>query len=331
MDGKRGTILITTLWILALLTLLAVGIGTRIGIDIKLIGFSLNGLKAHYIAKAGILKAMVLIEEDGSGPLDSLNEKWSSGYDSDEEEYLLKEIPLGEGSFCVSYEFGQDEEGKAIRMYGASDEGAKININTASPDMLSLLPGFSSEIVAAVMDWRDEDTSESDYLGARGTEDSYYKEELENPYDCKDAPFSVKEELLLVKGVTDDVYEGVKDLITVYGEDSKININTVCVDVLNALIGQGETDERGSKIIKERNGFDDLPGTEDDNVIRDIKELAAKYTLSEDQMKYFKMNTDIFRIHSLGQVRDGKVKKTVEVVVKRIDRDKTEILFYYED
>ena len=58
MKRHKGAILITTLWILTLLTLLAVGIGTRMSIDIKLIGFSLNSLKAHYLAKAGMMRAI---------------------------------------------------------------------------------------------------------------------------------------------------------------------------------------------------------------------------------------------------------------------------------
>lgn len=47
--------------------------------------------------------------------------------------------------------------------------------------------------------------------------------------------FSVKEQLLLVDGMTQEVYSGIKDLITVYGY-GRVNINTVSPGVL-AILG----------------------------------------------------------------------------------------------
>ena len=331
MKSKKGAILITTLWILSLLTLLAVGIGTRMGVDIKLIGFSLNSLKAHYIAKAGVLRAITLIEDDHDTLLDYLKETWATGYDFGEEEYLLKGIEIGEGFFTVGYKFGESLEGKAIDLYGSSDEESRININKAGTDVLSLLPGVTTEIAASIIDWRDEDSIETDYFGSRGAEDKYYKEELENPYDCKNAPFSVPEELTLVKGMTWDIYDGLKDLITVYGEDDKVNINTVSLEMLNVLLGQEGFEERPLKILNVRSGFDDVPGTEDDDIIRDIKGFAFKYELTESQMKYFKMSTNTFRIKSTGMLKSSKVKKTIEVVVARKKNEGITPLYYYED
>ena len=224
---QKGTILITTLWILALLTLLALGVGIRMGVDVKLIGFYVNSAKAHYLAEAGIRKTISLIEGD-SDSIDALNEPWACGFRYDEfglggeDDNMLKEIELGEGTFTVVNEFGKDGVGNAIYLYGASDEEGRLNINKLDQQMLQRLPNLTSDIVAAILDWRDENDI-VDHLD--GAETEYYKG-LENGYECKDADFSVPEELLLVRGITPEIYSGMKDIITVYGNHKKININT---------------------------------------------------------------------------------------------------------
>ena len=326
MTSREGMILVTTLWILALLTLLAIGIGVRMAVDIKLVGFSLNSLKARYLAEAGLRRTTTLFEGDGSKIIDSLNEVWSCGYDFDEEEYVLKDIELGEGAFTVGYEFGKDEDENPIYLYGASDEEGKLNINKIDAKLLAKLPGFTDEIVAAVLDWRDEDS-----LTIDGAEDEYYKG-LDNPYECKDAPLSVPEELLLVKGVTEEIYDGVKDIITVYpiDGDGKVNINTAPEEVLAVLVGGEEFEDRPGKIIKDRNGQDNEPGTKDDEIFNDINAIAANYFLNKTQKGYFKFSSNTFRVVSRGEVKGGRAKQTIEAVVKR-GEEASEILYYYED
>ncbi len=333
----KGAILVTTLWILTLLTLLALGIGIRARVDIKLMGFSVNISKAHYLAEAGIRKTIALLEMDNNKNADSLNEIWSCGFDFDSEEYALKEIELGDGEFTVSYRFGNDEEGNAVYLYGASDEGGRFNINEIGADLLAELPGFSGEIASAVLDWRDEDN----LARLEGAEDDYY-EGLENPYECKDAKFNVPEELLLVRGVTREIYEGVKDIITVYGESKEVNINTAAETVLAVIAGE-EYENIAAKLVEHRNGADGLAGTEDDNIFTNTTTIAAQLStaLTFDPIElnrmtelvkggYFKVRSENFRIVSHGSVKDRRVKETIEVVVRRADKD-SEIVYYYED
>lgn len=339
---KHATILVTTLWILTLLTLLAIGIGVRMGVDIKLISFFLNSSKAHYLAEAGLRKAVALIEADENGACDSLNETWSSGYDSEEEKYLLKDIELGDGTFTVSYEFGKDEGGKPIYLYGASDEEGRLNINQLDGEALAKLPGFTSEIADCVLDWRDD----NDVERPEGAESDYYKG-LENPYECKNGMFEAPEELLLVKGVTDEIYDGLKGMITAYPKDGhgSVNINTASKEVLAVLIG-GDFEELPGKIIIYRNGDDGAPGTSDDRIFTDTETITAKLKslttmelneLERNRLDYlihekkcFKVKSDTFRILSKGEIGKGRARKTIEAVVKRTG-GMPEILYYYEE
>ncbi len=102
---RKGTILITTAWILAILTLFAVGIGFRVGLEIRLTGYRLDKLKALYIAKAGI-KAGIIEKwreyaEGVSLAADAYSEPWASN------EELFKDIEVGDGTFTLKNRTGQ--------------------------------------------------------------------------------------------------------------------------------------------------------------------------------------------------------------------------------
>jgi general secretion pathway protein K len=352
MRSKKGTILVTTLWILALLTLLALGIGMRVGIDVKLMSYYLKSSKAHYLAEAGFRKTMALLEADDDKKVDSLNEAWSCGIDFGdgigfgEGENVLKDIELGDGTFTVSYEYRKDMEGNpASHLYGASDEEGKININAIEKELLSrlsdVIPEFTAEKVAAILDWRDTD----DYAGEGGDTEKDYYEELDNPYKCKNGKFSVPEELLLVKGITRDVYDSIKDIITVYGDSEKVNINTASEKVLEVLIGS-DFPELPGKIVTYRNGEDGIPGTYDDRerifkktdtIVNSLDSYAYVTRLEDGERawlnankKYFKVNSNTFRVISKGNIKGSNVKKTIEAVVLR-GKKGTEILYYYEN
>lgn len=77
------------------------------------------------------------------------------------------------------------------------------------------------DLVANLTDWVDSDTVRS---GARGGyEDGLYQNQ-EPPYLSKNAPFDSLEEIRLVDGWQDDVYDRFAEQFTVYGS-GKLNIN----------------------------------------------------------------------------------------------------------
>jgi type II secretory pathway component PulK len=88
------------------------------------------------------------------------------------------------------------------------------------------------EIIANLKDWMDRDTDRSGSLG--GYEDNVYNS-LESPYLTKNAPFDTKEEIRLVEGWQDAVFERFGDSITIYGA-GLINVNTASDEVLTGLL-----------------------------------------------------------------------------------------------
>ncbi len=136
-------------------------------------------------------------------------------------------VEVGNGAFWLIQPSFEDDR---TPTYGIVDESAKVNLNSASEEMLYALPGMDELIVAAIIDWRDEDNEPS----ANGAEDEYYLM-LSDPYYAKNEPFETVEELLLVRGVT---------AIELYGEDKN----------RNGIIDDNENDAAASEPPDNRDG-----------------------------------------------------------------------------
>jgi DNA uptake protein ComE-like DNA-binding protein len=105
-------------------------------------------------------------------------------------------VPVGDGYFWV---VRPDSENVGLPEYGVTDEGAKLNINTAGLRQLVMLPGMTVDVAAAIIDWRDPDETPTQ----NGAEQESYPS-----YRCKNGPFETVEELLLVRGVTPELLYG---------------------------------------------------------------------------------------------------------------------------
>lgn len=109
-------------------------------------------------------------------------------------------------------------------------------------------------ILDAITDWIDPDNNET---GIEETETSFYQG-LETPYKCKNGPIEFIEELLLIRGITSDLYygndefPGLVNLVTVHGNDGKININTAPPSILRSL-GVDMNEELVANLVEFRN------------------------------------------------------------------------------
>jgi len=162
--------------------------------------------------------------------------------------YAREERLTREAGYDTLYELKQKKEqelGIGKFSYTLADEESKININTAGAEAIASLPGFDLKLAEKVSS-------------------SLLK------------PFQLKEQVLLVDGVTEEVFEQCKDFITVY-TDGKVNINTAPEEVLKAL-GIGE--ELAGAIVDFRNGRDSKEATEDDEIFENTGEIINKLRTS---------------------------------------------------
>ena len=126
----------------------------------------------------------------------------------DENSYERERVTVGEATFWF---IGRSDQQAALDepWFGLVDEAAKLNLNTATSAMLEALPRMTPELAAAIIDWRDANTTVSE----GGAEDETYQR-LNPPYRCKNAPFESVDELRLVYGM---------DLEILYGDDANLN------------------------------------------------------------------------------------------------------------
>ena len=216
--AERGSVLIIVLWVAFGLVSLAIYFANSSSLELRAADNRVAALEAEQaIAGAAryISNALANVTEPGVPP-DSVTLK-------------VEAIQIGTARFWL---IGQplDEEDDLEVTFGLVDEGAKLNLNTATAAMLAKLPRMSAELAAAVVDWRDEDSNPSE----NGAEDELYAR-LNPPYRCKNAPFESIEELRLVYGFTQDI---------LYDEDAN----------MNAVLDRNEDDENATAPNDNRDG-----------------------------------------------------------------------------
>ena len=197
---EKGSAIITVLLVLSLLSLSAAVLSFSVRIGFLTTNNFTQGIKAGAIAEGGIQRASAELLADENIAVDTLEEDWHASEDS------FREIKLGEGYFsivCDNLEDGREAS------YGIVDEAGKINVNTADRKMLAKLPGMSLGLADCILDWIDDDS----VVRETGAENDYY-ESLPYPYRARNAKCVTVRELLLVKGIDEEIF---------YGEDTNGN------------------------------------------------------------------------------------------------------------
>ncbi len=170
----------------------------------------------------------------------------------------------------------------------------------------------AQEIVDSLVDWIDADDIESPF----GAEDGYYRS-LDPPYSCKNGQVAFIEELLLVKGMSREILYGTKEhkglapLLTVQGNDGKININTADPILLQALDSR-MTEEAAKEMVEFRNDENNFPKL---STVTWYKELPGWPTNLIFDEKIITNKSSYFLITSIGEI--GSLREKEEVWVSR--------------
>ncbi len=186
----RGIILPIVLIIFMLLGMLAVGFSLSTRSDAVALKSQTTMEQARNCAVSGIETAALLLRqkfEENQYWYD--NQSLFANQPLDQEKTITDEKKNSWRYTLVGYNLDSQD---TVR-YGLTDEAGKVNINVASEDQLSRLPGVTPEMAASIINWRGGTPNQS------GAKDDYYMS-LHQPYHCKKAPFDTVEELLLVKG-----------------------------------------------------------------------------------------------------------------------------------
>jgi len=194
--SKRAAVLVLAMWLLLLVGLIVLGLNRSVQLMAAQSHGQVARVQARWAARAGVEKALEALSDDFSFS-DSPSDSW---YD---DPLAFEDVEFASGiSYRVTAPSWPDESETQPR-FGIDDEASRLPINHEAAAVIASLPDIDEGAAAAIVDWRDND--EEALPG--GAERAHYAS-LTFPYQIPNQPLRTSRELLLVKGVTQDVYFG---------------------------------------------------------------------------------------------------------------------------
>jgi general secretion pathway protein K len=240
---KKGAALLAVLWLAAALSAIAFTLANTVRGEIERSSTDADGLKAYYLAEGAIDRMLVYIE---LGPA-FVGPDGKPRFQQGTTRVLRMDFPTG----VVRAEY--------------IPENSKLNVNFATPPELTTLllalgvnPNQAPAIVAGILDWRGGTPG-----GSFSEFDQYYLS-LTPSFRARHASLQEIEELLLVRGITPDLFygsytrdadgrliphAGLRDCLSVYGSLGVLDVNKVTPEVMVAV---GVTPETAGAIVAVR-------------------------------------------------------------------------------
>ncbi|MBI3880305.1 MAG: general secretion pathway protein GspK [Verrucomicrobia bacterium] len=349
-----GIALIIVMVVILALAVLAGGFAYSMKVELKLARNSESSAELDWIGRSGVEYAKwVLGQQMGisSEPFDSLNQKWAGGpggtgaSNTPLQDVSLTDVALGEGKFSV----------KIV------DLERKFNINTADQMILQqglILMGVDASlfptVTDSIADWIDKD----DNRHLSGAESDYYLA-LKPSYYAKNGPLDDLSELLLIQGITPNMYWGPRapshqnqgrltkrgglipaeepvypvgfvDLFTTLSARF-VNINTAPSETLQMIPGIDANMAAG--IIRHRAGPDGAEGTDDDTPFRSVGELinvpgmTSQAVQFVSQRQIFSVRSVTFEVTVTAEI--GAARRDFVAIIRRASVRDLQVLSFY--
>ncbi len=192
---ERASTFIIVLWIAFGLVSITLYFAHAMSIELRAADNRLSGVSAEQaIEGAARYVTHVLGTQIANG---------SNGLIPDATTQLSEAVAVGDAHFWLIGRDTNNITGQSQIFFGLVDEASKLNLNTASSNMLvsilATLPRANQDLAAAILDWRD--------TNGGGAFQTYYAMQRP-PYETKSGPFETVDELRLVSGGTLDTLVG---------------------------------------------------------------------------------------------------------------------------
>ena len=308
--NKRGIALITVILIISILVAVAIEFNRSTRAAIYDAANLSDGIKLTYIAKSGFYAAATVLANSNNNYV-TLLDNWANM------EILSAQSTafFTDGSFVATVE---DEAGK-IPLNNL------INGNQYNPDIKDILirllsqPEFGLDeitvntIVDSIKDWIDADNEVTGY----GAETAYYAS-LNPPYEAKNAPLDCIEELLMVKGISNEIFYGTKEKpglaqFVTADSDGLININTAPTLVLRALSPDIDADAADRMDEYRRKEGNDLSSPQWYKQVPGMANVNIPPGLITVQSNYFKI-ISVGNMKNMTQSLSGVVNRSMQAV-----------------
>lgn len=320
-DPSKGAILIVVLWLLLAMGLLALSFSASIRTEVNATKNVVDQKQSYYVARAGVEYA-----------LSKILESQMAFFQAQQVSQSLESIP------SVLTGSARLQLGDGTAEVQIIDETGKLNVNLAPAHliwnvliMVGIDPREADIITDSVEDWRDRD----DLYRANGAETDYYQS-LESPYVAKNGPLDVAEELLLVRGVTPQIYYGrkgmteegdrveyfgLKNVFTTFTRSRQINVNSAPISVLAAIPGLDY--ETAVEIFNLRQEVPIMNPAEIAQQIPGISNEALGYLSAQ--------RSQVYTLISDGRVRGSEVVSRIRAVVQLGTGQKGYAVLYWNE
>ena len=315
MFNSSGYVLIIALLVISLLVSISTEFFIVAQTNMNYLRKFSERLKASTLAKAGVNLSKFILQADKSGiasallgtntdkNIDSYNDIWAIDFPV---------LPLENGDL-------------AIAIY---DENSKINLSVLANEVVEqtqyyaitqrffMNMGFPIDIVDAIIDWVDVDDSRHPY----GAESSDYYQSLQKPYNAKNRAMDSIDELLLIKGITPEIFYGLGG--GTHGmEENLVHHNRGTENNIMNILEEMDTDD----IPEEISNLKGLKSEDEDTSIEIGKEKSRK--LSDylrvhghrsdylNELNKININTASYRV--LSAISDNMTDEIVNELINR--------------
>lgn len=321
--GEKGVALIMVLWVMAILSVVALEFSFAMRTEITITKNHKEDLQRHAMAEGGVQRAITELIYKHDARLQQMRKTLS-----------LEEIPSEQKEWMADgrpYALPFDQGSCEIRIMS---EAGKININMVSEVLLRKIIGqlgLEGEerdvVVDSILDWRDP----NDFYRANGAENDYYLS-LKEPYYCKNGNLDSIEELLLVKGVTPDLFHGkkgtpegeggsgdrvgFKDIFSIYAPGEQVDINSATPLVMNMVLGIPREVSQQMVKAREEKSFENQQ-----DLLNRVPELAP-FIGEIGRFIVYRSALPYYTIESRAKLKDGPSMQGLKTIVKIDPREK---------
>lgn len=349
--SQAGIAMILVLGAVIVLTAIVAGFSYSMKVEARLAQNYQSDAEMQWMARSGVELARYILAQEMLAPggrnYDALNQKWAGGVGNLTNDALagisLTDNIIGRGRFAIKI----------------TDQERRFNINAADRFvlqqaliMMNVDASLQGTLIDSILDWRDPDNDP----GLNGAESDDFYLRQDPPYFAKNGPIDDLSELLLVKGMTPELYwgsgstnvvrsdnapmpgeigrfgepayvtHGFSDIFTAVSAP-QVNINTCTAETLqiaglDPLIAQF--------VLEARRGPDGVDGTEDDMPFLNPAQIPIPSddpTLRQQIQQYFTVRSLTFEVIVTCEI-GGYQRQFRSLLLRRSPRDIT-ILFIH--
>jgi general secretion pathway protein K len=333
-SAKGGSALILVLWVIGMLAMFISNMAFDAHIEARITSYYRKRHKAANLAHSGIELAKLIMEKSTEIDPNSEEEppeddRWySDAKRLAQGNTLTMTYPLGEGEIHLA--IVTEQARRNVNLLTKEEEWEPILAVGDIPE--DLWPG----LIEAFLDWIDKDDVER----SDGAETEDYYATLENPYGARNGALYSVDELVLIKGFTQEIIyggllegesgeegeaviaSGIADLLTTFG-DKQINVNAASERVLMTLPDpEGIADLVAKAILEQLEGFESDDGTHEPEFFENDADLFQRVPeLSQGGRKAYltTKSSQYYRITSTGKMKG--VERKVSCIVVRSKGD----------